>query len=485
MDSARFILERLNWPVRFARLQAAREYAKLLTDPSFGATALQTYLSWLGERRTENETCTGLAVLLAADRKHLPNLSVLTQHIAHPSMLADFMLKEVYGPFASVDDWASQHSGEVPPSFEPAEYFMRDRTAQIPSSLGDELTRLEEVSGLPFMRQWGFEWEHTRTATNAPFSGFPYHFLEGSLERSGVSAQIDQRQGDIYRSAYLRTLHCAVDFWRMPLDVAYAAACKCLPLNRGLVDIERADRPHWLGELPDACAAEGAPLETIVREIVKAGATTGALVPAHLKTPLSLGVSEFASLTISCALLSEDYVPLPDADVAALDGAAWELPAGVLFSGQARQLRPVDRFRPAAQGRCLPLCVDIFPFPFGYWLGDLFHLGLSLPASYAFPYPISYRCADGRILTEGNRQAVGRWTTWNDHWTNLYPKGGNTRCGCVSEMRPTDIASAASRLGLKVGWTADVKVWRREKSYGDLKLDRKSIHFFDDGDVVR
>lgn len=149
MDSARFILERLNWPVRFARLQAAREYAKLLADPSFGATALQTYLSWLTERRTENETCSGMAVLLAADRKLLPNLGVLTRNIAHPSMLADFMLKEVYGPFASVDDWASQHSGEVPPSFEPAEYFMRDRTAQIPSSLGDELRRLEEVSGLP------------------------------------------------------------------------------------------------------------------------------------------------------------------------------------------------------------------------------------------------------------------------------------------------------------------------------------------------
>ena len=458
MDSARFILERLNWPVRFARLQAAREYAKLLAHPSFGATALQTYLSWLGERQTENETCSGLAVLFASDREHLPNLSVLTQSIAHPSILADFMLKEVYGPFASVDDWASQYSGEVPPSFEPAAYFMRDRTTQTPPSLSDEFTRLEEDSGLPFMRQWGFEWEHTRTKTNAPLSGFPYHFIEGSLGRSGVSAQIDQRQGDIFRSAYLRTLHCAVGFWGMPLDMAYTAACKCLPLNRGLLDIERADRPHWLGELPDACAAESAPLETIVREILKAGATTGALVPAHLKTPLSLGASEFASLTISCALLSEDYVPLSDADVAALDGAAWQLPVGTLFSGQPRQLMPEDRFRPAAQGKCLPLCVDIFPFPFGYWLGDLFHLGLSLPASYAFADPISYRCAEGGILTEVNHQAVGRWTTWNDHWTNLYPEGGNTRCGSFSEMRPADIATAASRLGLKVGWTADVKV---------------------------
>jgi hypothetical protein len=271
----------------------------------------------------------------------------------------------------------------------------------------------------------------------------------------------------------------------MPIDVARAAAAKCLPVNRGLVDIERSDRPLWLGELPDACAADGAPLEHIIREIVKAGSTSGTLVPVHLKTPLSLSISEFASLTISCALLSEDYVPHPDADIAALDEAAWELPTGALFSGQARQLNVQDRFRPAAQGKCLPFCVDVFPFPFGYWLGDLFHLGLSLPASYAFPHPISYRCADGGILTEANRQPVGRWTTWNDHWTNLYPKGGNTRCGCVSEMRPADIAAAADRFGLKVGWTVDAKIWRGEKGYGDLKLSRKSVHFFDDGDVVR
>jgi hypothetical protein len=484
MDSARFILERINWPIRFARLQAAREYATLLADPSCGPIALETYLSWLNERRTENETCSGLAVLFAADRNYLPSLPSLTQNIAAPSILADFMLKEVYGPLASAGDWASQHSGEVPPSFEPAEYFLRDRTAQIPPSFGEELTGFEHASGLPFMRQWGFEWEMTKTATDAPLSGFPYHFLGGSLERSGISAQIDQRQGDIYRSAYLRTLHCAVNRWQMPLNVACAAASKCLPVNRGLVDIQRSERPHWLGELPDACAAHGAPLEHIIREIVRAGSTSGSLVPVHLKMPLSLKISEFASLTISCALLGEDYVPHPDSDIAALEGAAWELPIGALLSGQARQTKPEDCFRPAIQGKCIPFCVDVFPFPFGYWHGDLFHLGLSLPASYAFPHAISYRCAEGGILTEANHQLVGRWTTWNDHWTNLYPKGGNTRCGSVSEMRLVDIVAAAERFGLRVGWTADVKVWRREKSYGDLKLSRKSVHFFDDGDVV-
>lgn len=485
MDLARFILERLNWPVRFARLQAAREYAKLLADPSFGSTALQTYLAWLKERRTESETCSGLAVLFAAERSHLPSRAVLTQNIVHPSMLADFMLKEVYGPLASVDDWTSQHSGEAPPSFEAPAYFLRNRTAQIPSSLGDELTRLEKMSRLPFMKQWAFEWEKTSTAAAAPLSGFPYHFLDASIERSGVSAQIDQRQGDIYRSAYLRTLHCAVDLWNMPLDVAYTAACKCLPLVRGLVDIERAGRPRWLGELPDACASEAAPLEPIIRQILKAAAGSGALVPVHLRTPLSLDISEFSSLTVSCALLSDDYVPVPDADIADLGGSAWELPIGSLFSGQPPRLNAEDRFQPAVQGKRLPLCVEVFPFPFGYWLGDLFHLGLGLPASYAFPQPISYRCADGGIVTEASRQPVGRWTIWNDHWTNLYPKGGNTRCGCVSELRPEHIANAAQRFGLRVGWTADLKIWSREKSYDELKLLRKSIHFLDDGEIVR
>ena len=91
---------------------------------------------------------------------------------------------------------------------------------------------------------------------------------------------------------------------------------------------------------------------------------------------------------------------------------------------------------------------------------------------------------DGGIVTEAGRQSVGRWTTWNDHWTNLYPKGGNGRCGCVSELRPEHVANAAQRLGLRVGWTVDLKVWRREKSYGELKAFRRSIHFFDEGEIV-
>ncbi|MBB4575963.1 hypothetical protein [Rhizobium lentis] len=485
MDSARFLLERLNWPVRLARLQAAREYANLFADPSFGAVALQMYLTWLSERQTENEVCSGLAVLLAASTNYLPGVDVLSKNLPCPSILADYMLKEIYGPAAPSGSWASRHSGRAPPSFEPGEYFLRHQRDQIPPSLAAELLRLERLSGLPFLKQWAFEWEHTKTSTDAPLSGFPYHFLEAALEQSGVSAQLDQRQGDIYRSAYLRTLHCAVDIWRMPLEEACEAATKCLPLNRGLVDIGPVDRPHWLGELPDECAPDNAPLKSIMKEILKAATKSDGLVPVHLRTPLSLKISEFSSLTLSCALLSEDFVPVPDTDIADLRTTAWDLPTGSLFAGQPRQLGVDDYAPPTSRGTRLPFCVDIFPFPFGYWMGDLFHLGLSLPASYAFNEVISYHCRGGGILTEMNGQTIGRWTTWNDHWTYLYPKGGNTRCGSVSEMRPVDIITAADRFGLKVGWTADVKIWCREKSYDELKLIQKSTFLFDDGEIVR
>lgn len=485
MDSARFLLERLNWPVRFVRLQAAREYARLMADESLGAAALKTYLTWMSERRTENEVCSGLAVLFAARTNHLPSIDALSQNLQRPSILADYMLKEIYGSAAAGDSWTSRHSGGAHASFEPGEYFLRHQGDQIPPSLSLELRRLEQLSGRPFLKQWAFEWQHMQTSTKAPLSGFPYHFLEASLERSGVTAQLDQRQGDTYRSAYLRTLHYAVDKWRMPLDVASAAATKCLPLNRGLVDVRSVDRPQWIGELPDEFAPDNASLEPIIKAMLKAATKTDGLVPVHLRTPLSLKISEFSSLTVSCALLSENFTPNTDEDYAELRTSEWDLPEGSLFSGSSRPLPADDYARPTLQGTRLPFCVDIFPFPFGYWMGDLLHLGLSLPASYIFDKPISYHCKGGGILTEINGQPIGRWTTWNDHWNYLYPKGGNTRCGSVSEMRPADIVAAADRFGLKVGWTADIKIWRREKSYDELELVKKSTFFFDDKEIVR
>jgi hypothetical protein len=484
MDSAKFLLERLNWPVRFVRLKAAHEYAGLLANASLGAAALQTYLTWLSQRQTENEICSGLAVLYAASPEHLPNIDDLSHNLLRPSILADFMLREIYGSAAASDTWTSSHSGEAPISCEPSEYFLRHQTGQIPPSLADRFLRLEQKSGRPFLKQWAFEWQHMLTSTKAPLSGFPYHFLERSLSRSGVTAQLDQRQGDCYRSAYLRTLHYAVDRWDMPLDVAFEAATKCLPLNRGLVDIRSVDRPPWVGELPDEFAPDNTSLEPIIKALLKAATKTDGLVPVHLRMPLSLKISEFSSLTVSCALLSEDFVPVRGEDYTELQESPWRIPQGSLFSGLSQPLSADEHLLPSSQGIRLPFCIDIIPLPFGYWMGDLFHLGLSLPASYIFDRPISYQCSGDGIFTDMNGQRVGRWTTWNDHWTYLYPKGGNTRCGSLSEMRSVDVIAAANRFGLKVGWTADLKIWHREKSYDEFELTQKSVVFLDNGQIV-
>ncbi|ESX47353.1 hypothetical protein X758_31010 [Mesorhizobium sp. LSHC416B00] len=483
--SFEFILERLSWPVRLARLNAAREYARLLSDPICGQAALHRYLSWLGCRKTENEVCSGLAVLFGMEPTALPKLDSVAGCVQAPSVMAEFMLKEMYGPVAVTGTWITNHSGEAPPSFEPTAYFANQRSAQVPPSFAEEMGRLERVSGYPFMKQWAFEWQRVKSTADAPLSGFPYHFIEPSLERSGISAQIDQRQGDIFRSAYLRTLHCAVENWEMPKDVACESSVRCLPLNRGLIEIEPIDRPTWLGDRPDACSASGAPLESLVREILRAGSTPEGFLPVYLDIPLSLDVAEFATLTIACVLMSEDYVPLNDGDPFSLGAAYWALPSGALFSGPARPLEVADRFRPCLSGKCLPLCVSILPWPFGYWHSDLFQLGLNLPASYSFDAPISYKCTDRAILTEKGTVPVGRWRTWNDHWTPLYARGGNTRCGCLSEMRAVDIVTAADRLSLAVGWTVDLRIWNREKSYGELNLSQRSIHFLDAGGLVR
>jgi hypothetical protein len=473
----RVLLDRLNWPVRFVRWRVAREYAALLSSGQ-RALARKVYLGWLKSRRMENEIVSGLSVLLVVGKEYLPTPGDVKASIRKPSILAEFLFQRIYRKV--LGGWRDANSGAAPDYYQPDKYFEEHRGAAVPQILYNDLKELEDEQGLPFITQWAYEWRRIMDETNSPYSSFPYHFMDFAKARAGVSGQFSQAQCNVYRSAYLRTLSLAVSEWQMPPDRALFAAINCLPLNRGLEKLKPMRRPTWLADIPEKCCRPGAPLEKLARRIIKANIATNGMRPVSLRIPISGAVAEFGELSIEACYTSSDFAPKGSDDQVIQRIMIWRLADLLSYEGDLSE-RDAEAFRSAGlAGSMVPVCLNVWPVPLGFWLNEYAHLGMALPAPYNFPASVVVKCQGGMVTVEQGTQTVGRWRVWHDEWSPLHPSDdGHTRCGGVAEMGTQSLKAASTALGMGLSWFVELKIWRRPTEYGDLKLT-KILAFFRD-----
>jgi hypothetical protein len=367
----------------------------------------------------------------------------------------------------------------VPEDFVVERYFEKYKTAYVPLVFNDDIERLEQRYWFPFSRQWAFEWRKLMDRGGIPYSDFPYHFI-GNLARSGILGQFDVAQSDVMRSAYLRTLACAVANDAMTAQQAAFYALDCLPLNRGLSRIMPVDRPAWLGGIPEQCCANGASLETEGRKLLADNINTTGMRPVSLLTPLDAAVHEFGDFTVSAVVATEDFIPPAMDEPYFAQGAIWPLPDALTFEGEM-DAEDAARFTvQGTAGRCIPVCLRAWPVPFGYWLADYLAAGFALPASYLFNGPPDVTCIEDGIRMQVDGTAVAKVSMWHDHWTPLYAEGGgHTRCGMLTEMSTPHLNLALERLNLRLGWVAQLRVWSRPSEFGEYGLTKQREFFFD------
>jgi hypothetical protein len=477
-STLRMLLERLNWPVRFTRWLAAREFGELLASSTYNKRATAAYLKWLEARQFESQVASGLAVLFCTPERGVPLFSDVCAHINRPSIIADVMLQHIYGFGRRREGWQNAHSGLAPASFKPGIYFDDHKGAHIPRIFVDYVETLERNTGFPFMQQWGYEWRSLMDATGSPHSGFPYYFIGSRLQRSGIMGQFSQTQCDVYRSAYLRTLAFAVSRGMSLGDAVYRSLL-CLPLNRDLSELRPIQRPRWLRDIPEQCCEPNSALEPLVRELIDTRNGQESMRPVHLAIPIRASLYEFADLSVSAIMVTDDFVPDPNDEHYFDQHTGWILPDRISFRGEMPEKDPAHfRFR-GQEGWSLPICLSLWPDPAGFWHNDYFSLGLALPATYNFPRIPVIECADGSIHVDAGSERVGRSSIWHDHWTPLYPPGGNTRCGLLTEMRMLELEQSLTNYDMKLGWVVQLRLWTRKTDYGEYELTERREFFRD------
>jgi hypothetical protein len=455
------------------RWRAAKEIRDLLNDPLTRPATTDMLLDYLEACKTESEVSAVLSIAFLTSPAGRPTRPALISRIRCPSLLSDIIIERSFGLGPGIGWWWGAHSGPAPTDFESGNYFERYKTSHVPPALTNNLARLERASGFPFQQQWAFEWACLRDKLATRCTDYPHYFDDFAEVRAGITGQYWQRMREVYRSAYLRTLAFAVGEWRLPQKIAEDNCMELVEGIAGLFEVEPGQRPVWLSDIPERICSQDSDFLTLVGELVKAS-TEAKMRLVSLDTPRALSIKNYAKLSVSAHLLTPDYELPPG-------GSLFETMPLLMIRDTFELKGPpaplsVEEARTAGiRGDEVAVCNTLFPIPFGCWQGDYISLGIAIPAPYVIGGTHIACTSEGvELRTEGVVVATTR--LWNDGWKSSYPKGGNTRCGMATMMDTARLNEAQVRLGRKLAFFVQLKIWDREKKYGDFKeMQRSSL----------
>jgi hypothetical protein len=472
-----FLFQRLKWPVPMSRWRAAKEIRNLLNDPATRSSTMDALLDYLEQCKTESEVCEILTIVFLTAPAARPTRTALASRIRYPSILADIILERTYGLGQGIGGWGRAHAGQAPAEFKGGSYFEEHKTAHVPPILVNNLRKLERVSGFPFLQHWAYEWKILRDKLGTHYTRYPHYFDDVLDARAGIMGQYWQRMREVYLSAYLRTLAYAVREWRMPQRIAEDYCVEIAHGIAGLFDVEPSARPAWLLDFPERFCAPGADFTSLIRELVQAARAEGMRL-VSLDTPVASSVQKFANLTLSAHLVTPDY----------------ELPDGAFLYEKMQLLQVADTFElmglpgeisieeASTEGKTgdeVAVCSCLFPIPFGTWQSDYFGMGLRIPASYTVPNTEIHCTHDSINCITTDGEVASRTRIWNDNWIPPHPKGGSTRCGTTTMIDQEVLAEAMERLRRKLAFFIRLRIWDREKEYGDYSESERTFFLLD------
>jgi hypothetical protein len=459
-----FLFERLKWPVPMVRWRAAREVRNLLNTAATRTTATEQLLDILRDCACESEVCALLSIILLTKTEARPTRSAVISRVKYPSLLSNMLLERIYGK--GQGGQPHLHAVAAPSGFEAGSYFDEHSTAHAPPVLGNNLRRLERVSGLPFRKQWGFEWQILRDRLGVPFTKYPHYFDDSAEAGSGVTGQFWQRMRDVYLSAYLRTLGYAVNEWRLPREIAESYCLEIVDGIGGIFEIEPGVRPTWLSDITERFCAPNANFGAIAKDLFKASQQNG-MVVVSIHMPVAASVQKYARLQMTTHLITENYKAPAGASLCE-ETPPFMIEGTFEVTGAPPDIT-LDEASSAGQtgGEQASVCIHLFPMPFGCWHGDLFNVGLTIPAPYVVKDAQISCTADGIQLKSRDGKLLSTTRVWNDGWTPPHPRGGSTRCGVVTMMDASCLEEAQIRLVRRLALFVRLQIWDRETDFGN------------------
>lgn len=409
------LVERRRWPVPSTKWWVLQELAELLLDPDKSAE-VETHLQQaMASCDFESEVLEILTALwMASQRGHRVRADLAGVDCPH-SCLSDMLLEEIQPSAVPRVSRAGQIL--APTGYKPSEGFEKVHGASVGRIFLSSMKRLEARTGLPFVTQFGFEWD--RSLQRVAVQADDWRFFYGPRWQE-LTGQFFTQSSHRARSAYIRTLDVAQSVWSMPVRAARDAGAIALPFDPALAWL-RPRVPAWLpkwrqGTQPSAQAASEF-LRACIQQ-VKVVEASGSL--GHLSVVIPVKKLEW--LELKCALVASS----PDAR------------SKLYVSARGEGLSPeveydFDESGEAAKGP-VPALVRAFSERYGVLHTDIEQHGLFVPVPSKEAGRLRSRPRDYQVELLVDETSVGFGTFWNSQWEPAHPRVSSPLCGTATVL---------------------------------------------------
>jgi hypothetical protein len=463
---ASIAIARLGLPIPTAKLLTAWEFAKALGTPAGRLIGWPALSEWAGQRKYESEVLESLAPLVIGGCTS-QEANELRNAVQRPSVAMDVMLAAATGQPVLVPSWHGCHSGPVPKLAElSAEEALLESGRIVPGIFSTEFEDLQDQSGKPFMRQWAYEYqvlEETRGFSQS--ERFDY-FSKGE---HGASGMVVSQRSHAARSAFLRTLAFANEYWKMPLDRALDVATAALPGEPALLRMAPGLPPAFAAQLYRVVDENKPDAQTISASTLEVLRSDPQSIPLHF----SGCVYDSPTLTVDVSAFAIPFVADCEADIwvhwyqSLLGKAHLERNDAFALVISAIHGRRLDQ----DPSQVTPLLAPILPQRIGYLHSDLIQRPPYVPAWVPGDHPILARPREGGMTLEIDGRPVGEMLQWMANWAPLAAKDAPPGTACCTHIQAALARQYEGVMGRQIGYACAVTIRRRSQTHGEWTSD--------------
>ncbi|HIF9152450.1 TPA: ATP-binding protein [Photobacterium damselae] len=415
----KLLVSRLKLPVPSIKLWALDQLSLLLIAQHPRVEELLK--EDLANRKLESECIEVLCVFFIAKSKGYVCPNDLGQYIKARSTLSDLMLSEListpedfgeysypFYPFVSLDNGNNRF-----------EYY---QGSHVPLLYNSWLKKEERRTGLPFTSHYQSEWN--TTFEYQPSSGTAIDYFLGS-DRQRATGQFYTQASHRGRSAYLRTIEVAKQFYGMPNSYAEHLSMLTLPIEPAYMGL-RPQKPKWLPVWNSHNSPNEANLINYVKEVLssfKQSDDSNDLLAFSL--PIQIDGNNWIDLTVVKVSTGIDLTP--DMQI--------EERSSCLAVGNLLDRKLSYEFGDSKVPEAPTMAGTSYPFMrYGHWHSDLESRGFYIPKCTIDGKKIVGSSSDGLFVYSVDGSKVGFSSFWYNDWRPIHPMGISSLCGSYTAV---------------------------------------------------
>lgn len=418
----------------------------------------------LANRKLESECVEVLCVFFAAKSRGYVCPNDLGQYIKARSTLSDLILSEFtsapenfgeyaypFYPFVSLDNRNNRF-----------EYY---QGSHIPLMYNSWLKKEERRTGLPFTSHYKSEWNTTFEYQSSLATTIDYFF---SGDRHRATGQFYTQASHRGRSAYLRTIGVAKQFYGMPNSYAEHLSIPALPIEPAYMALA-PQKPTWLPKWGKENSPDRDSLVNFVEEaLANFESEDNTLDLLAISLPIKLDDDLWIDLTVVKAITELE----PEADIQIEEHSSCIVVGNLLDKTLSYE------FDESEKPEITVLAGTPYPFMrYGHWYSDLESRGLYVPTCNIEGKKIIGSTEDGLFYYSVDGDKVGFSSFWYNYWQPIHPKGVKSLCGSYTAVSKGKIGKWLSLSGTqhKSYYVCKAIVLTSEDSFRDY--NKKVFHF--------